>query len=641
MAFQALFREVQAHLQEFLDDPSKGLNEKLLESVDGQVTGPSSASPSSYSKANFSQETILESDRDALLNKLSGLLPTLQQDPTPVTNLINRLVSPQRYTFSRVLTINPPVDFLAGLAAPSPPINLTTLCLLERAKFRPSDIAIVAGKADVVGVLVKLWLCAQDIAVAGRAHDVILGLLLPEAMVQGSIGLVEGGLMWRRILRDKDIYGSIFSMCSLSTAGQDRQPSKRDKTVAQARLLDMLLRIDSEPVRTSQIPEIERQYGVSDGGLLDFAAIHMVDYKDDVLMHVNLLEFYTMYLSTKYKTIPLNPITNGTKASTFALEFLRKHGLHDRSLSYFLYPDDKDPVDLTFLYGRSANYLGTWCSVCPKDFLGRPTMVKATLNRLMSALQIVSTGQWAQGWAPKDDLHVLVSLPRMTLLPRGQAPSPLVFVPVRPANEDALKTLAYVFNGSQDTISEMAGQENAAARALYYFYMANSPNFWRDVVSAAETVALKDTAMAALSVMAAVITAHWGSLPSTMTSNSPFALPTEGELANKCGAPSLPATGIETIMTEPAIGVVVPYLIKPAQTFSNLVDGGRGDVDSAAYKVAVAKHDTLIHLHEMLKQWVGIHPEAQEMLATVGRRVAQGPMGGSSEIGERIGTMEL
>ena len=277
MAFQALFIEVQENLQEVLDDPSKGLNEKLLESVDGQVTGPSSASPSSYSKANFSQETILESDRDALLDKLSGLLPTLQQDPTPVTNLINRLISPPRYTFSRVLSINPPVDFLAGLAAPSPPINLTTLCLLEKAKYRPSDVGIVAGKADVIGVLVKLWLCAQDTAVAGRAHDVILGLLLPEAMDQGSIGLVEGGLMWRRLLRDKDIYGSIFSICSLSTAGQDRQPSKRDKTVAQARLLDMLLRIDSEPVRTSQIPEIEWQYSVSDGGLHHFEAIHMGD----------------------------------------------------------------------------------------------------------------------------------------------------------------------------------------------------------------------------------------------------------------------------------------------------------------------------------------------------------------------------
>ena len=521
-----------------------------------------------------------------------------------------------------------------------PPINLTTLCLLEKAKFRLSDIGIVAGKADVVGALVRLWLCTQDTAVAGRAHDVILGLLLPEAMGQGLIGLVEGGFMWRRMLRDKDIYGSIFSICSLSTAGQDGQLSRRDKTVAQARLLDMLLRIDGEPVRTSQIPEIERRYGVHDGGLLHFAAIHMVDYRDDVLMHVNLLDFFANYLSTKYKMIPLNPTTDQTLASRFALDFLRKHHLHDRSLSYYLNPDHQDPVDLTFLYGRSANYLGTWCSTYPDDFLGQPARVETTINRLLEVLKNVSKGQWAQDQAPKEDLHVLASLPRSALLLRGQVPGPLHFAPAKPANGDAFKTLAYVFNGSQDAASETVDQENAAARALYYLYMDSHPNFWHEVVSAAETVALKDTAMAALSVMAAVITAHWAPLPASIP-DSPLALPTEGELANKCHSPSLPASGIEAVMTQPAIGIVVPYLIRPAQSFSNLVGGGRGDVESAAYKVAVAKHETLIHLHEMLKRWVGNHPETQEMMATVARRVAQGPMGGTSEIGGRVGTLEL
>ena len=81
--------------------------------------------------------------------------------------------------------------------------------------------------------------------------------------------------------------------------------------------------------------------------------------------------------------------------------------------------------------------------------------------------------------------------------------------------------------------------------------------------------------------------------------------------------------------------------MKPAQTFSNLVGGGRGDVESAAYRVAVAKHDVLALLHQELKGWMGAHPDARDMVATVGRRVAQGPMGGTSEVGGRIGTMEL
>ena len=543
-----------------------------------------------------------------------------------------------------MLSIDPPVDFVAGLAAPSPPVNTTTLNLLQKAQQRIGDVGIVAGKADVVGALIRLWLCSQDTAVARLAHEVISGLLQAEVISHEDIVTTEGKWMWRRVFRDRDIYGSIFSICSLITAGQDGQQSKREKTVAQARLLDMILRIDGDAVRQSQIPEIENQYGVKEGGLLHFAAIHMVDYQNDVLMHVNLLDFYAMYLSGKQKMLPQRSeqITNpSTQPSTFPLDFLRQYGIHQRALAYYLNPEAQDPVDISFLYGRSANYLSTWASIYPNDFL-EPRVVEATLGRLLNVLRNVSPGQWAQGRAPKDDLHVLASLPRVVLIPRRQSPSPLFLIPSKPADQEAFLTLAYVFNGSQDLASEDSNTENAVARALYYLYVEQHPDFWRQVVTAAETVALKEVALAALSLMTAVITAHWALLPSTTSSSdTPFALPTEDALANKCHAPSLPATGIEAIMTEPAIGIVIPYLIKPAQTFSNLVGGGRGDVESAAYKVAVAKHETLIMLHEKLKDWVGNHPEAQQMLATVARRVAQGPMGGTSEVGGRVGTMEL
>ena len=496
----------------------------------------------------------------------------------------------------------------------------------------------------MVGALVRLWLCSQDTAVARLAHDVISGLLQAEAESQEDALSTQGKWMWRRLFRDRDIYGSILSLCSLTTAGQDGQPSKRDKTVAQARLLDIILRIDGDVIRQSQIPEIEKQYGVNEGGLLHFAAIHMVDYRNDVLMHVNLLDFYAMYLSGKQKILSKRSeqVTSpSTQPSTFPLDFLRQHHIHQRSLAYYLDPDAADPVDVSFLYGRAANYLSTWASIYPNDFL-EPRTVEATLGRLLNVLRNVSAGQWAQGKAPTDDLHVVASLPRVVLIPRRQSPSPLFLIPSKPANPDAFLTLAYIFNGSQDSASETSNTENAVARALYYLYIEQHPDFWHQVVAAAETVALKEVALAALSLMTAVITAHWERLPSTTSSSdTPFALPTEDALANKCHASSLPATGIEAIMTEPAIGTIIPYLLKPAQTFSNLVGGGRGDVESAAYKVAVAKHETLKQLHVKLAIWVGNHSEAQQMLATVGRRVAQGPMGGTSEVGGRVGTMEL
>ncbi|KAF6225480.1 hypothetical protein HO133_009480 [Letharia lupina] len=606
MALPALLGQVHSHLEEVRNDPRKSLNDKLLEHVDRQVT-----------------ETIEESWRDTLLNQLSDLLPTLQQDPTPVTNLINVLTLPATYDFTRVLTIQPPVDFTAGFTSSLPSINLAVLSLLEKATYRKSDIDIVAGKADVVAALVKLWLCTPDTAVAGRAHDVIVGLLLANEgeHTMSDSGIMDEGLIWRRILRDRDIYGSIFSICSLNTAGQEGPLSKREKTVSQARLLDMLLKIDSSPVRTSQIPEIEQQFGVNNGGLLHFAAIHMVEYQDDVLMHMTLIEFYANYLGTSH---------------TYALHFLRSNGLHDRALAYYLEPEKQDSLDLTYLYGASAKYLSTYCSTFPQDLLPSP-LAGHILSRVTQAVENTSSIQWAQGKIPKHDLRVLVSLPRVMLIPRTQASSPLFLIPVKPANPDAFAALAHILHGSHGGKPE----ERAAARALYYLEMENISTFWGRVVAAADTVALKESALSALSLIGAVITAKWSPLPDTEPSGStPFRLPSEGELASKCNAASLPKSGIEAIMSQPALGIVVPYLMRPPQSFGNLVSGGRGDVESAVYQIAAAKHDVLTLLHMKLKAWVGTRAEGQEMVAAVERRVMQGAMGGTGEVGGRVGTME-
>lgn len=84
------------------------------------------------------------------------------------------------------------------------------LSLISKASSSKSDIGIVAGQAEIVGALVKLWLRTFDTAVASKAHEVILELLLGDDRPSDGAGLAEGGLLWRRIFRDKDIYG----MCS-------------------------------------------------------------------------------------------------------------------------------------------------------------------------------------------------------------------------------------------------------------------------------------------------------------------------------------------------------------------------------------------------------------------------------------------
>ncbi len=589
-----------------------------------------------------------------MINQISELLPTLRQDPSPVTALVETLIRPQNFTFDRVLAIDPAIDFAAGLASPSPPINSITLSLLSKAKHERGHSEIVAGKPQVVAALIRLWLCTPDTAVADKAQKVLLGLLQAhDITLADDTGLQQEnafyeGLMWRRVFRDRDIYGSIFALCSLATAGRDGQPSKREKTIAQARLLDLILQIYCEELRVSQFADIEEQYGVKNGGLLDFAALHMVAYKDDVLMHMTLIDFYTKYLSSTFHS---NSIVGCSPNSSKALDFLVEKDLHSRSMSYYLEPNNAS-LDSTWLYNSSANYLSTYCSNYPTHLLdASPSLVGIIHTRLRSVFNGVSSSQWAQNMAPTHDLHVLVSLPRIALLQDTDHPSPLSLIRAWPANTDAFGALATIFHGraitrkhSVQISDESAPQEAAAARALYFRYLARFPHFWTHVVKAAETVALKETALAALDLVGAVITARWAPLPTNPGSNSSdsrYRLPSEIELSHQYHSDRpLPPSGILALLATPALESVVPYLLRPAQSFSNLV-GGRGDTESAAYKVAVHKYEVLELFYRELQGVASSTGKMEEIVAAVRKRLAQGPMGGVSDVGGNVGTMEL
>jgi len=595
---------------------------------------------------------IEEVHRIATINQISKLLPILQQDPSPVTALVKTLIRPQNFSFDQVLTIQPAIDFAAGLASPSPPINSVTLSLLLKASHGRGHSEIVAGRPEVVAALIRLWLCTPDTAVADKAQEVLLGLLQAhDVHLADGAGLQQGkvfyeGLMWRRVFRDRDIYGSIFALCSLATAGREGQPTRREKTIAQARLLDLILQIDCEALRTSQFPDIEEQCGVKNGGLLDFAALYMVDYKDDVLMHMTLIDFYTKSLSSKYHS---RSIIDCSPNSSKALDFLVEKGLHARSMSYYLEPNNKS-LDSTWLYNSSANYLSTYCSNYPTHLLNTsPSIVDVVHTRLWGVFDGVSSSQWAQNMAPKNDLHVLVSLPRIALLQNIDRFSPLFLIRAWPANTDAFGTLAMVFHGATITgknhvQDESKSEEASAARALYFRYLENFSHFWTQVVKAAETVALKETALAAIDLIGAVIAAKWAPLPTnpgSNTSNPQYLLPLENELSQKCHSNQLlPPSGVLAILATPALEAVVPYLLRPAQSFSNLV-GGRGDSESAAFKVAVRKYEVLELLHRELQGVADSTGQMGEIVAAVRKRLAQGPMGGVSDVGGNVGTMEL
>lgn len=545
-----------------------------------------------------------------------------------MTNLIDRLIAPTAFGFTRVLAIKPPVDFLAGLTVPSPPVNLTTLGLLEKATYHPVDIGIVAGKPEVVGALVRLWLCTAETAVAQKARTVLIDFLSNETCDTTSI---DDNLMWRRVFHDKDVYGSIFSLCSLKTVGQAGQLSKNQKTVAQGRLLDLIITLDSHssPLRTSQLPDIERQYGVENGGLLDFAFLHMVDYRNDDLMLSTIIDTCTQYMKPSIRE----------EDPPFSLIFLKKNGLHTLCTSYFLKPS---PEQSSWLLGVSAAYLACYCSYYPKYLLDDAELTRSLLDRMVGTFTNVSMGNWLSGLVPKTHLKVLASLPRIMLLP-GNTPTdplPLNLIPSNAASEPVFDVLSEVLCGHPGIDDD----EQAAARALYFVYLDEYPDFWTYVVKAADTVALTSVAIAAISLIERVILAQWKPLneyPSTPLASG-HCLPSEDWLSQHCNdGIALPKTGMEAIMTHQAAAEsVLPYLLKPAQTFSNLVGGGRGDVESAAWKIAVAKHHVLISFYGKLREMAD-SPEKQDMVETVRRRIAQGPMGGSSQVGGSVETMEM
>ena len=238
---------VNQHLLWVKQDPSRLLDELLLRKVDGNIA-----------------ETLPEQNRTQLLGAVQELLPTLRQDATPITSLVMRLIQPSTVKFEQVDALlaqngSSNDQYLMGLESLDKDVNILTLNLLSKAAASPSGIGLVAGKADVIQAWIKRWLTTPDIAVAERATEVLENFLLIGA--DSEQATVEENLMVRRVFHDRDIYESLFSLCSLQTLGFSGQPDKNQKTIAQARLLDLLVKIDNpgSPIRVSQFPEIERR----------------------------------------------------------------------------------------------------------------------------------------------------------------------------------------------------------------------------------------------------------------------------------------------------------------------------------------------------------------------------------------------
>jgi hypothetical protein len=618
-----LLDQVNSSIEATSNDPTLPLNQRALEEAELVLS-----------------ETLSPPQRQQLVASLSALLPSLHQDPTPAVNLLLRLLHVYRY--ADILSLGS-IPFTDGLA-PAPHMvayNRLILSILQKATQNASDAALVAGMLDTVVALVRLWLSTDDPGIASQCSQLLLDLLKvdQELRLDPDAHLPAGGqgLVWKRIFGDRHVYGTFYDLCS-SVGPTSANISKSQRTISQSRLLEWLPKVagmDWNAVCRSHHPDIEAEYGVR-GGLLDFASLHMVDTSDDVLMYQCLVHFYSDILdATKQHSV-------GTGSGSEGISYLVSKGVHAKTAAIYLQaPGTKvDPLEAVFLYGPAANYIATYASNYPDHFLASE-LLQQVIGRLESALDL-SAAKWAHAESPKHDLHLLASLPRRALLAtsgggNGQT-SPLTLLPSKATNPDVLNTLATIFHGPPKDItiaspSDMTAaitntptSEAAEARALYYGYLSNNPRFWSDITTHADTVALKDLALAAINVLTSVITANWSTTPEVFLP-SQIATPASGHLA---------------LLAPPALEYAIPYLLKPPRTFANLV-GGRGDAESAVYKVASAKFDALTALHARLQSQVEKSPGEgyEDILATLSKRLAEGPLSREGEIGSRVETLQL
>ncbi|KAF2473126.1 uncharacterized protein BDR25DRAFT_302131 [Lindgomyces ingoldianus] len=610
--------QLAAHLQKIEQDPSTPLDEQLLAKCDLFTT-------------TFEYRTQLWRETRPLFLQLADLLVKLQQDPTPLVHFSLKLTEPYRFDDVK------DVDFEMGLNLAAKPFHLLILSLLEKATASIVDAQTIANRPAVIQAVVRLWLCSDDAGISTKAANLLISLLQISKDEPGpdptnpSLYAYGAGPVWKRLFHDKDVYSFYYQFTSLKPLPAEGEPylNKRDKTVAQARLLEWLPRVGVmhwDAIISSQYPPLEQHVGlITNQGLLHYAALKMVDIADD-LMHMNLIHFYSNLITTVTTRKSL------TSDSSVSLDFMKTLGIHKSIID--LHTTESPSIEYSFVSGRTANYISDYASTYPEDFESSPEMnnIRQYVHRNIRKCE-------------SNDLHILASLPRASLLPRissGLAWDDCVLldIPLIRTTPEALKTLATVFHGPPKeevtfpptqrgaAASRRALSEQMYARILLSLYYAKNPSMFSEIVTHADTIAMKEHALATLVLLRSIIMSNWNAEPhdEIIPSSDPIYLRLQ----------QFPNSGVDLILDPSISGGLLPYLLKPATTFSNLV-GGRGDAENAAYQVAMAKFDVLKALGTKLEEVGG----RQDVVGIVKKRLAEGPWGVSGSVGSRIGTLDL
>ncbi|KAK5996988.1 hypothetical protein PT974_02337 [Cladobotryum mycophilum] len=301
--------EFQSHLQLLENDPSIPFNLKLFDDIELQLTA---------------DHTL---HRDQHPTSATNHPPTTHANPQKHNS--RSLPSPfphHQTSLSAILHKHTrhsgPPSILTALASPLPGANLLALAILHKAAKSPSDAAILSTLPEVVEELVRRWLDSPDVSVGERAAKVLGDILETDCEVipgEGVNGVgsqinVNGteivkrrvpghARLWRFILLERPILSLIKSFCSPETADPPTR-SSRQISLSQGRLLRLLIRLatlDIRAINRTAFPDLfelpSHVVQVAGQGLLQWAAIAMVDKSDDILMHLTLIDFFESFVS--------------------------------------------------------------------------------------------------------------------------------------------------------------------------------------------------------------------------------------------------------------------------------------------------------------------------------------------------------
>ncbi|KAI8626590.1 hypothetical protein F5Y19DRAFT_478453 [Xylariaceae sp. FL1651] len=294
--------ELEKHLDQLIADPTLPPNAQLFDDVELQITGMQHP------------DTNILPLIPRLLPKITGILKQYQHDPAVLCSLAIKLLGP--LSFTQILSLASEESLVQALRSPAPSANILAMAVLDKAAVSPSDAAILAAMKNVVASFLTQWLSAPQVEVGEKGSKVLGDLLDVDCETRPPYGVAVSGVevvvrrppgqgfMWRRIFHDRDIYSLILSLCSngphQNTPGE---ATAQQLSLAQGRLLRVLPRLAAlnfAAVTKTDFPELNHQYAKSENsdGLLHFAALHMID-REDMLMHLSLVDFFEALLSTQ------------------------------------------------------------------------------------------------------------------------------------------------------------------------------------------------------------------------------------------------------------------------------------------------------------------------------------------------------